>query len=71
MGTPSEYLPPALPTDSIVELIASLDLPARTRMSSLQVTAAYRFIYLVRQNTNVPVLQIIRLWCIGGPCHWA
>lgn len=32
MGTPSEYLHPALPTDSIVELIASLDLPARTRI---------------------------------------
>jgi len=47
MGTPKEYLPPALSEDAIQSLLSSVHLPPATRISPLQVSAAYHSIYLV------------------------
>ena len=47
MGTSETYLPRSLSTDSIIDLIESLDLPSPTSVKPLQERAAFHTIYLV------------------------
>lgn len=47
MGTPSEYLPPALSSDLISEFIESLDLPRPTTVQQLEVAAQFHTIYII------------------------
>jgi aminoglycoside phosphotransferase (APT) family kinase protein len=47
MGTLESYLPPDLTTETITQLVLSLELPVPTTVERLQVSAAFHSIYLI------------------------
>lgn len=47
MATPAQYLPPALPDETIQSLLSSIALPAAKTITPLTVTAEYHSIYLL------------------------
>jgi hypothetical protein len=58
MGTPSEYLPPALSSDLISRHIQSLGLPAPTEVHPLKVAAQYHSIYIVHYQGDAAASAI-------------
>ncbi|KIJ57294.1 hypothetical protein M422DRAFT_148887 [Sphaerobolus stellatus SS14] len=66
MGTPIDYLPPSLGDESIHALLTSVDLPAASQISKLQVTAEYHSIYRISFKVenfteNLPNQVVLRV----------